>query len=301
MQWPDHTTVHDDARLAEALEAADGFLNNAIVDIVLRHVPGRRVTALATVGGDTVVVKVFKNPRARGNHRRLERLRAAGLGELVPRSLGHDPSGRVGVLSFRPGVVLDQLADEPFVAACGRAGSALGALHRSGAALDRAWTLDDELDQLRRRAPISVTRLVDAVDAHAAWSPPGDLVPSHRDCHPRQLIADSDTVAWIDLDDCAMAPAGLDVGNMLGQLTREGILGRRNGAVTEAARSAFLEQYEWDGDDRELLRWELLTLTRLCGLAETRHESPAERDSLLSIAEVHLARLAPADARLVAT
>ena len=280
MQWSDFPP--DDERLAEAIAASLRFAPHLRIDTVLRHVTGRRITALAhDPSGRPFVVKLFHGPRARGNHRRLEALRDAGLADTVPASLGHDPSGRVGIVGYRPGVVLDTVDDAAFVTACGSAGAALGELHRSGATLDREWTLDDEVTQLRNRAPVSLVPMV--ADVLDQFGPPHRraVVPSHRDCHPRQLVVDGDRVAWIDLDDCAMAAPGLDVGNMLAHLTREHLVGRRSAEVAASGRAAFTAAYGWDGDERELLRWEVLSLTRLAGLAETRHRAPVERDALV--------------------
>ncbi len=288
MRWADGLMPNDE-RLAGAIESARAHADDVTVDDVLRHVPGRRITALGTTdAGCTVVVKIFHGPRARGNQRRLEALHDAGLTGLVPTPLGHDPSGRVGVLDFRPGTVLDQLPDEAFLAACQGAGKALGRLHRCGAQLDREWTLADELQQLVSRTPESCAGVVHDLVTRSAAAPPSTVVPSHRDCHPRQLVADERAVFWIDLDDCAMAAPGLDVGNMLAHLTREHLLGRRSGPLVAAARLAFRNAYGWRGDDTELHRWEILSLARLAGLAETRHHSLEQRDALLEALHLRL-------------
>lgn len=288
MQWADGV-MPDDERLADAVAGARTFADDVTVDRVLRHVHGRRITASATTDdGATVIVKIFHGPRARGNHRRLASLQASGLTGLVPMPLGHDRSGRVGVLDYRPGTVLDQLPDDAFLAACHGAGSALGRLHRSGAQLDREWTLDDELAHLTSRAPASCIDLVHDLAERVSRMPAASAVPSHRDCHPSQLVAHERDVFWIDLDDCAMAAPGLDVGNMLAHLTREHLLGRRSGPLVAAARLAFRNAYRWDADDAELHRWEVLSLARLACLAETRHRSLEQRDALLEALHLRL-------------
>ena len=207
------------------------------------------------------------------------------MGDTVPTSLGHDPSGRVGIIGFRPGTVLDQVDDRDYVASCRRAGAALAALHRCGAQLDREWTLDDELAQLRNRAPASTAELVLDVIERFGTPSSAAVVPSHRDCHPRQLVVDGREVHWIDLDDAAMAVPGLDVGNMLAHLSRERLLGRRSRWLTDSARAAFRDAYGWAHGDAELRRWEVLSLTRLAGLAESRHHALDQRDALIE--EVH--------------
>lgn len=288
MRWADGSMPTDE-RLADAIDGARSFAPDITVDRVLRHVQGRRITAMATTNdGRAVIVKIFHGPRARGNERRLTALHSAGIGGLVPSPLGHDASGRVGVLDFRPGTVLDQLPAELFVAACRRAGNALGRMHRCGARLDREWTLDDELRQLVALTPASCVDLVhDVVDRLSA---PNTIpaVPSHRDCHPRQLVSDGHDVFWIDLDDCAMSAPGLDVGNMLAHLTRELLIGARSGALVAAARLAFRNAYGWQHDEGELDRWELLSLARLAGLAETRHRSTEQRDAIIETIHLRL-------------
>lgn len=279
MQWPDHL-LPDDERLHDALGASFEFRPEVTVTEVLRHVPGRRVTALATDGARTLVVKVFHSPRARGNHRRLSALAAAGLADIVPPSYGCDDTGHVGVVGHRPGVELQSVTHDEWVPSCRRAGVALRRLHESDADLDRKWTVDDEIAQLRTMTPDHLMSQVDGVIDTAALLHGTPLVPSHRDCHPRQLVVDGEHVAWIDLDDCTMAPAALDVANMLAHLTREAVVGRRTADLVAAARAAFLDGY--GGIDRAHCRaWEQLSLARLAGLAETRHHAPAERDSLL--------------------
>lgn len=279
MQWPEHLLPADD-RLCDALDAARRHRPDITLTEVLRHVTGRRITALATTGKETVVVKVFHSPRARGNHRRLSALAAAGLVDIVPVSHGCDPTGHVGVVGHRPGTELQQVRDEHWVAACRLAGVALRRLHESGADLDRSWTVDDEVAHLRTMTPAHLLDEVDraAADTDAIAGAP--LVPSHRDCHPKQLVVDGSQVAWIDLDDCTMAPAALDVGNMLAHLTREAVVGRRAQALVTHARAAFLDGYG-DIDPAHCRRWERLSLVRLAGLAETRHHAPHERDALL--------------------
>ena len=230
-----------------------------------------------------MVIKVFASPRARGNHRRLEALARAGLTDVVPASLRVDDSGHVGVLDYRPGTVLDSVDDATFVPACAAAGRTLARLHASSAPLDRVWGHDAETAQLLRRAPAS-TRARAERAAALPVDEAAPLVCTHRDFHPRQVVVDDGRpvrVAFIDLDDAAMAPAGLDVGNMTAHLRREAVCGRRTRAVAEAAIEAFLSGY--GAPPADLVTWEVLALTRLAGLAETRHRRPDERDALMAL------------------
>ena len=282
MHWPADHPLHHDEVLAAFAAAADELCARATVLETFRYVPGRRVTTLIDVAGRPAVLKIFANPRARGNHRRLRAMELAGLGAIVPRSLGCDRSGHVGLISFRPGAVLDTLADARFVDASGRAGVALRRLHDSAAALDRVWTRADEVRLLRKRAPQSMQHVLDGMDLESGSVDDGPLVTSHRDCHPRQLVHTGGDVAWIDLDDAAMAPAALDVGNLVAHLTREAVTDRRSISVAVAEQEAFLAGYRWPAGGSGLLaQWVQLALLRLAGLAESRHGSPGERDALL--------------------
>ncbi len=255
---------------------------------VLRQVPNRRATVLGSLDGAPVVIKVFASPRARGNHRRLAALADAGLTDVVPASLRVDDSGHVGVLDYRPGTVLDTVDDATFVPACAAAGRTLARLHASSAPLDRVWGHDAETAQLLRRAP-ATTRAQAERAAALPIDEAAPLVCTHRDFHPRQVVVDDGRpvrVAFIDLDDAAMAPAGLDVGNMTAHLRREAVSGRRSRAVAEAAIEAFLSGY--GPPPADLATWEVLALTRLAGLAETRHDRPDERDALLALLPEHV-------------
>ena len=256
-----------------------GVLHGLARGAVLRHVAGRRVTVATRRAGEPLVVKAFSSPRARGNARRLDLLAMAGVGDLVPAAAGESRDGHVGLLAFREGTVMDETGDETFVAAACAAGVALRRLHTCGAELDRRWTHVDEVEQLVRRAPASCARAgaVAAARPVDAYEP---LVPSHRDLHPQQVIVSGDAVGFIDLDDCALAPPGLDVGNMVAHLRREALVGRRRDEVAARAVSAFLDAYGAAPPD--LSTWVGLALARLAGLAETRHGSRTERDALLA-------------------
>lgn len=273
-----------DPELLERLRTAlaEPSLRGIELGEVLRHVPQRRV-AIAAVDRRTpdaapCVVKAYVSPRARGNDRRLRLLAQADPAVSLPRSLGVSSDGHVGVVSWAPGGLLDRCGDALFVGGAEAAGAALRTLHAMPAELDRVWSWADEATALVRRAPEATRDLAAAVAAGAPvdqW-----LVPSHRDFHPRQVVVRADGVDLIDLDDAALAPAGLDVGNMLAHLWREHLIGRRDAATARAAMTAFTTGYGAPPPDVD--RWTTASLVRLAGLAETRHGDPAERDRLLA-------------------
>ena len=291
MPFPaDHPAVLDPA-LAEWAVALDEAAPGALPGRVLRHLPGRRIAVLAELDGRTVVVKVFASPRARGNARRLLSLAATPVAGLVPAVVGCDHSGHVLAVGYRDGVIPDDLPDTVYARHFSAVGRALRHLHDSGADLDRAWGRDEEVAQLVRRRVPATAGLVRHLEASTQWLRSAPMVPSHRDFHPRQVVVTADdAIALIDLDDAAMAPRGLDVGNMVAHLVRERLTGRRPAAVAEAATAAFLEGYGGSDDlgAATLEAWTTLSLVRLAALAETRHQDPAQRDAL--VAHVHRLR-----------
>jgi Ser/Thr protein kinase RdoA (MazF antagonist) len=230
------------------------------------------------------VLKVFASPRARGNVRRIESLRRSSAGHLVPEPWGVDDAGHVSLVAFVDGQVFDCLDDDRFVATAELAGLALRELHDSAAMLDRTWTLDDELRLLVSRATTTTRTCVDLVVGRAPHLLSDPLVSAHRDCHPRQLVTVADGVCWIDLDDAAMAPSGLDVGNMVAHLRRDAVLGRRSPPASERAIVAFRSGYGETASDVD--GWEQLSLLRLAGLAETRDRCPADARHILSLIEL---------------
>ena len=276
MRWPvDHPAVVDEALSARAA-GADEIAPGAEIGAVLRHLAGRRVaTAVRLQDGTDAVLKVFASPRARGNERRLATLAASSAADLVPRSLGVDRAGHVSLISWCTGQVYDELSDEEFVAVAPAVGMALARLHRCGANVDRDWTVDDEITHLLRRATAGNQPLADALlaDTEAVSKVrEAPLVVSHRDCHPRQVVVEAGRPAWIDLDDCAMAPAGLDLGNFLAHLRRDAAIGRRGTGPTDAAVEGFCRGY---GDlPTTTAWWKRASLVRLVGLAESRHHRP---------------------------
>lgn len=244
---------------------------------VLRHLPGRRVTTVVHTRHGPAVLKLFATSRARGGHRRLVAFAESPASSFVPRPLGHR-KGHLMLVEFVPGTPLGSLDGEALANASRRAGRALRHVHDSGVELDRTWGVRDEIDQLLRTAgPATRTAVERAI---ARWAPSGDgpMVPSHRDCHPAQVVRTRNGVRLIDLDDSAMAPRGIDVGNFVAHLEMDAHLGRRPGEEVIAATGAFVDGY--GGEPPELESWTRLSLARLAALAETRHRSPEEAAAL---------------------
>ncbi len=280
MRWPaDHPALADPA-LAVWSAGADELCPDADVVRILRHLPGRRVASLVRLRGGEAILKVYSSPRARGNYRRLRAFERSGVGDLLPRPYGADLKGHVLLLEFVIGMPLDTLDPVLLNPAARAAGETLRRIHECGAALDREWTVDREIEQLRRTAgPQTRLRVEEAIRLFRPGAG-GGLVPSHRDCYPAQAVLGEEGIRWIDLDDAAMAPSGLDVGNFLAHMTREVVVGRWLPATLSESRRAFLAGYAEEPPDLE--RWERLSLARLAALAETRHRSEGEMRRLLA-------------------
>jgi thiamine kinase-like enzyme len=165
------------------------------------------------------------------------------------------------------------LSGPDFVASSEELGRLLARLQAGGVRLDREWTALHEIDALSHRLP----------PGEMSWSPPTPdaLVPAHRDLHPDQVVVAPDAVHLIDLDEAAMAPPGLDVGNFLAHLDRDAALGQRSGEEAGAAACAFLRGY---GDDPpDLAWWRRIALARLACLEEERHGRPDRAVSLRAL------------------
>ncbi len=302
MPWPTNHPVYVDPELMPWAAGLDEVVPGSRAEGVLRYLPGRRVATLVAHEGELAVVKVFASPRARGNARRLGAFAASTAAPFVPTVLGRDAAGHVLALTYRHGDLPASLSDARYPACFYHVGEALRRIHDSGAELDRAWDWDKEVAQLCRQAVPATVDLVATLLASTRWLAGAPLSPAHRDCHPSQVVVALDgTVGWIDLDDAAMAPRGLDVGNMLGHLLRERIVGARSLRVTVEASEAFLDGYgpcpELDGG--VVTGWTVLALARLAGLAESRHGDIAQRDALLAFCTVHLARVSDGSSHAV--
>ena len=98
-----------------------------------------------------------------------------------------------------------------------------------------------------------------------AWEP---VTVVHRDLYEEQVLL-GERVGLIDLDDIALGPPELDVGNLVAHLD---LLELRSERDLSSGRQAFLEGYESVAKlDRELLeRCRMLALLRLACI----HEEP---------------------------
>ena len=131
---------------------------------------------------------------------------------------------------------------------------------------DEAARLDDVWARTGGAPPSSLERLRSWLIAQPAG------VPAHRDLYADQVIVHADRAgAWIDWDEAALAPAGLDLGNLLAH------------EHVHSAREAVHHAYHASGggaDAIALARWEAAACLRLAGLALQRAagDDPIERN-----------------------
>jgi Ser/Thr protein kinase RdoA (MazF antagonist) len=153
--------------------------------------------------------------------------------------------------------------------ASARAGAALGSWHAAGhgtaEGAHRPHTAARELEILEARFERAPPELVTAARAVLPPLADGDWgwpTIVHRDLYEEQMMV-GESIGLIDLDDSALGPPELDVGNLLGHLL---LLERRSGVDLAAVTTAFLDGYRTRGpalDDRLLDRCRGLTLLRL--------------------------------------
>lgn len=145
----------------------------------------------------------------------------------VPEELTLKELARRTFASNRPDMV-DELRS-----ALGRTGSALAALHRSGAEYGSLATLDDELDEVEEvidRLALTVPALEGAAGPLlrrlrelSAEHPAERAVPSHHDFRPAQVLLDHGSLGFIDFDGASMAEPALDLGRFRAKLRDIGI------------------------------------------------------------------------------
>lgn len=221
------------------------LLGEAVELHVLKDKPGRRRTSRATGPRGTAIVKVYASDRAPVVAARLAALSDGPHEPVVPRVLLCDAA--------RHTIVLTEVPGRPFTAAL--LGRDLAAVDRVGRAL-AAWHAHHRsrpLPGLRHHTAAVEGRLL----LERAESAPEDIaqavraaVPAllaewecdtlvHRDLYEEQIVL-GELVGLIDLDDVALGPAELDVGNLIAHLH---LFGSRHAVPTAPLLDRLLAAY----------------------------------------------------------
>jgi Ser/Thr protein kinase RdoA (MazF antagonist) len=246
----------------------------------LKHKPGRRLTLRARGPRGSVIVKLYRSNRVDIVAGRISAL-ADGPGDPeVPAVLAVDPAERLLVLSDVPGIPLREAVLASDESRCHKAGAAIAAWHQAWAgrkpAALREHTIELELDVLADHAGFAAREIGLGVAAELPalreeWTP---VTVVHRDLYEEQVLL-GERVGLIDLDDAALGPPELDVGNLLAHLD---LLELRTGHTLERGKDAFLDGYANGGPlDLHLLE-RCRTLARLrlaCIHGEARLLAPA--------------------------
>ncbi len=227
------------------IELLEGLLGRPVVLEDLKHKRRRRSTWRAVGSRGRAIVKRYESDRARAVAERVAVLAAGPPEPVLPELLAVDPDLRVIVLSEVPGAPFRHAVLAGDLAACARVGSALARWHNawddekpSGF---RAHTVDRELDILLTQAHAAPSHIGEPVRA-AASTMGGDWVCStvvHRDLYEEQVLV-GERIGLIDLDDAALGPPELDLGNLVAHLE---LLGFRSGHSLAVPAQAVLDGY----------------------------------------------------------
>jgi Ser/Thr protein kinase RdoA (MazF antagonist) len=240
----------------------------------LKHKPGRRVTLRSRGPDGSAIVKLYRSDRAARVAERISSLTGGPTEPELPTVLAVDTGKRMLVLSDVAGVPLREAVLARNRDECRRAGAAIAQWHRAWKGrepppLDR-HTIDDELAVLVDRAALAPREIGARVAAALSSVRKGwdSVTVVHRDLYEEQVLL-GERVGLIDLDDIALGPPELDVGNLIAHLD---LLELRSGRDLGASRTAFLEGYESVAKlDRDLLeRCRTLARLRLACI----HEEP---------------------------
>jgi Ser/Thr protein kinase RdoA (MazF antagonist) len=244
----------------------------------LKHKPGRRVTLRTRGPEGTAIVKLYRSDRVASVAARISALAGGPPEPELPTVLAVDAGKRLLVLTEVTGAPLREAVLAGDEGECRRAGTAIAGWHRAWRGREpdglERHRVEDELAILADRAAVVPreigARVAAAVPSlHDAWEA---VTVVHRDLYEEQVLL-GDRVGLIDLDDVALGPPELDVGNLLAHLD---LLELRSELDLGAARMAFLEGYESvsELDGALLERCRLLARLRLACI----HEEPRMLD-----------------------
>lgn len=246
-------------QLLESLVGSPVFVDE------LKHKPGRRRTLRARGSRRTAIVKLYQSDRAPVVASRVAALAAGPPEPQVPKVLHVDPARRMLVLSEVDGEPLRTSIVAGDLAACARVGQVLASWHRAWRNTQwdafRPHIFEDEKRILLAQAATAPPEIAAAVRAgltalEGAW-PCTTVV--HRDLYEEQILL-GERVGLIDLDDAALGPPELDLGNLLAHVE---LLELRAEADFRLAAEALVDGYAASLDPALLDRCRKLAILRL--------------------------------------
>jgi len=250
------------------IELLEQLLGAPVMLEELKHRAGRRRTLRAKGPAGTAIVKVYASERAPVVASRIAALGDGPREPEVPRVLVVEPARHLLVLSDLRGVPFREAILAEDAETCARVGNALGAWHSFWVGREpwplRPHRVERELAVLRARAE-AVSPAVASVLRSAAGVLSAEWRCStvvHRDLYEEQILV-AESVGLIDLDDAALGPPELDIGNLSAHVE---LLALRSGRVLASAFRALLAGYARSGPtlDPELLeRCRTLSMLRL--------------------------------------
>jgi Ser/Thr protein kinase RdoA (MazF antagonist) len=262
------------------------LVGSPVVFEELKHKPGRRLTVRASGPGGSVIVKLYRSDRVATAAARISAVAGGPAEPEVPEVLAVDRAARLLVLSDVRGSPLREAVLASDEEACRRAGSAIAAWHSAWAGTEPGalpeHTIERELELLAARADrTSGDTRVHAAAAAAAtrdgWTP---ATVVHRDLYEEQVLL-GERVGLIDLDDAALGPPELDVGNLLAHLDLLALRSRRR---LEPGRKALLAGYAEQAslDPGLLERCRMLSRLRLACIHDEPRLLRSVRSSMAS-------------------
>jgi hypothetical protein len=245
------------------------LLGAPVVLDVLKDKPERRRTLRATGPRGSAIVKQYASERAPTVAARIGALADGPAEPAVPRVLLLDADAHLLVLQDLPGEPLRSALLDGEIASCVRVGASIGVWHRfwteSTARELQPHPAEREIAILNDRIEAAPGAVADAVRtrlprlAETVWECSTSV---HRDLYEEQILV-GERIALIDLDDAALGPPELDIGNLLAHIR---LLGLRSQRDLGQAIAAILDGYEQKGPPlaRDLLdRCVVLSLLRL--------------------------------------
>jgi aminoglycoside/choline kinase family phosphotransferase len=247
------------------------FVGSPVALDELKRKPGRRRTVRARGPEGSVIVKQYVSTRAPTVAARLHALAGGPAQPKIPRVLLLDAEAHLLVLEDLPGEPLRTALLAGDTATTATAGESIGGWHRfwSDAPVPvgalQPHPAEREIAVLGERLMTAENAVADA--ARSRLTALGTTVwdcstAIHRDLYEEQILFGEST-GLIDLDDSAIGPPELDVGNVLAHVR---LLGLRSGRDLDPMVEAFLDGYVRTGPPlaRELLeRCLVLSLLRL--------------------------------------